>query len=84
MPVTISKENKSVIIENSEACELNGPTEREDTATDSEPEDDEDEREMEPTDWKVSVGPQDNPTTKERQEHAAAHTHRSKTGAHTA
>ena len=39
-------------------------TEGEGTEMDSEPEGDEDEREMEPADWQVSVGPRNSPTPK--------------------
>ena len=52
-----SKERESVISVNDGICKLNGMTEGEDRAKDSDREDDEDEREMESTDWKVRVGP---------------------------
>ena len=47
----------------------------EDTAMGSEPEDDEDEREMEPADWPVRVGPRSSPTP-ERCDRAEDELHR--------
>ena len=41
----------------------------EDIAMESEPEDAENECQMEPTDLNVRVGPRDNPTRKEREDH---------------
>ena len=79
-PASASKESTSVTNENGGECRLNGMTEGEDTEIG--PEGDEDECEVEPTDWKVRIGPRNNLTQKEREREQL--TCRSETGAHTA